>query len=142
MAFTIIAVRHGVSIFNRRVTPREALFLASSRVQDGAEAVQVYDDQSQFVSAATLADAARRQAGALDAVQQAVDQAVAELQALSAGPESRRVTIRVGADPRAPAEPHAEADVTQVAVPTEPDEKPPRRGRVRVFRAGRKGERE
>jgi hypothetical protein len=131
MPFTIVAERRGVSTYNRRKAAREALFLASSRVQEGAEKVLVYDERGQFVSAPTLAEAARDEVGAVRAVQKAVDEAIADLLTLSPQPytESSGLTITVTSD--AAARP---ADAT----PPEPETKPVRSGRVRVFRAAGK----
>jgi len=132
MSFTIVAVRHGISIFNRRASPREALFLASARVQEGVEAVRVFGAEGEFVSAPTLAEAARRQSGAAS-VQGAVNDAYRDLIALDPNPPERSgVSFRIGAD--APSEsgaseplPHRDAEPSAAA--------PVRTGRVRVFRA-------
>lgn len=132
MPFTIVAVRHGISIFNRRASAREALFLASARVQEGVEAVRVFDAEGEFVSAPTLAEAARRQSGAAS-VQGAVNDAYKDLVTLDPNPPERSgVSFRIGSDATpasAPTEalPHRDPDSTAST--------PLRTGRVRVFRA-------
>ncbi|MCJ2020539.1 hypothetical protein MKK84_24450 [Methylobacterium sp. E-065] len=131
MPFTIVAERRGVSTYNRRQAAREALFLASSRVQEGAEKVQVYDELGQFVGAPSLAAAAREEVGAVRAVQKAVDDAIADLLTLSPQPytESTGLTITVTSDDASrPAEEKS----------PEPEAVPVRSGRVRVFRAAGK----
>jgi len=61
MTFTIVADRQGILTFSRCTKPHEALLLASSRVQDGAEGEWVYDEAWQFVCATALAVAAHQQ---------------------------------------------------------------------------------
>ena len=139
MSFTIVAVRLGVSIFNRRGSPREALFLASSRVQEGVEAVQVFEPTGEFVSVSVLAAAAQHQSSAVASVQRAVDAARNELLSLKPGPYVERMglSIRVGAervpDPR-PVELRATV-ARGVSSDTQSIPTPARAGRVRVFRA-------
>lgn len=131
MSFTIVAVRHGISIFNRRASPRDALFLASARVQEGVEAVRVFGAQGEFIAASALAEAARRQSGATS-VQNAVNDAFKDLVTLDPNPPERRgESFRVGGD--APANPAQEPLPRREAEPSQTE--PVRTGRVRVFRA-------
>lgn len=127
MIFTIVAKRNGVSVYNRRAAAREALFLASARVQEGADKVMVYDERWQFVSAAVLAEAARSQLGPGKSVKAAVDEAVADLQKLEPQPyvPSPGVTISL----------RGEAEPSASLAPAAPESPPARTGRVRVFRA-------
>lgn len=129
MHFTIKADRQTTSTYARRKTAREALFLASSRVQDGAERVMVYDEREQFVGSTALALLAREEIGAVNAVQKAVDAAVAELLTLEPQPYTPTDGIRIDVPTRLNSEPAATKpdDVETNAVP---------RSRVRVFRAG------
>lgn len=131
MPFTIKAERQTLSTYTRRNTARETLFLASSRVQDGAERVMVYDDRGQFIGAAALASAAREEVGAVNAVQKAVDAAVAELLTLEPQPYSPTggMKIDVAMTP---------SPDSAVAKPADVEANPVPRSRVRVFRAGGK----
>lgn len=128
MPFTIVAERHGVSIYNRKRAAREALFLASSRVREGAEKVLVYDERGQFISASALAEAARDQIGTAWGVEEAVDDAVAQL--LTLQPESYVssgcLTIPVKSDP---------LPNSKTLELGDSNSKPTNQGRVRVFRA-------
>lgn len=128
MPFTIVAERRGVSTYNRRNAAREALFLASSRVQDGAEKVLVYDEMGQFVSAPILAEAAREEVGAVRAVQKAVDDAIADLLTLSPQPYTESTGLKITVTSGETARPAHEK-------PPEPETKPVTSGRVRIFRA-------
>ena len=131
MPFTIVAERHGVSIYNRRSAAREALFLASSRVREGAEKVLVYDETGQFISASALSEAARNRIGTAREVEKAVDDAVAELLTLEprSYDSSGGLTIAVRSEPVS--SPMTVELVDSNSQPTKP-------GRVRVFRATRK----
>ncbi|MCJ2132681.1 hypothetical protein MKK69_01120 [Methylobacterium sp. J-026] len=133
MPFTIMTERQAVNTYTRRNTAREALFLASSRVHDGAEKVMVYDEWGQFVGAAALAAAARDEIGAVNAVQKAVDAAVAELLTLEPQPYTPNsgltIDMTAGTTSRS---------ATPEAV--EAHAEPVKRGRVRVFRAAGKSD--
>ena len=128
MPFIIVAERRGVSTYNRRNAAREALFLASSRVQEGAEKVLVYDEMGQFVSAPILAEAAREEVGAVRAVQKAVDDAIADLLTLSPQPYTESTGLKITVTSGEAARPAHEK-------PPEPETKPVTPGRVRIFRA-------
>lgn len=127
MPFAVMTERQAVNTYTRRSTAREALFLASSRVQEGAEKVMVYDERGEFVGAAALAAAARNETGAVNAVQKALDEAVAELLTLEPQPyiPNSGLTIDVTAGLAMPQPVGAAAEPVK---------------RVRVFRAAGKND--
>lgn len=62
MHFTIVSERQGLIDRDTRLSPQEALALASTLVQSGVEKVWVFDADGAFVSASALSELARNRA--------------------------------------------------------------------------------